>query len=94
MSERSISLIQRRSALRTHCEIQRAELARTADLIEGHLDPIDRGIDTVRRIATRPAVVIGVVALLALLGPKRVLGWAGSSAVLLTTGRRVLRLLR
>lgn len=94
MSERSISLKQRRSALRTHCEIQRSELAQTADQIEAELEPIDRGIHAVRRLASHPVVIVGAIALTTALGPRRLLRWFGRGAVLFTTGRRVLRLIR
>ncbi len=94
MSERSIALAQRCRTLRAHCAIQREELAQTADQIEAGLEPVDRGINAVRRLARHPAMIVGGIALLTALGPKRMLRWAGRGVVLFTTGRRVLRLIR
>lgn len=94
MSERSISLAQKRSALRTHCAIQRAELARHAGQIEACLGPVDRGINMVKHYATQPLLVIGGVALIATLGPRRLVRWMSRGAVFVTAGRRLMRLLR
>ena len=94
MSERRITLSQRRSALLAHCVIQRAELARTANQIEARLEPIDRGIDAVRRYAASPLLIVAGVALLTFFGPKRLFRWASRGVVLITTARRVMRLVR
>lgn len=93
-SDRAVLLAQRRSALRARCTIQRTQLAATTRHIQARLGGIDRGIDALRRYAARPLVIVGGVALLALIGPRRVAGWVGRGAVLLATGKRVLRLLR
>ncbi len=94
MNERTRTLAQRRSALRAHCALQREELAHIADSIEGRLGAVDHGINLVRRYATRPALLVGGIALLTLIGPRRLLSWAGRGAVFLTAGRRIFRLLR
>lgn len=93
-SDRAVFLAQRRSALRARCAVQRVRLAETTEQIQERLSGIDRGIDAVRRYAARPLVIIGGVALLTLIGPRRVIRWAGSSAVLFTTGKRIMQLLR
>ena len=93
-SDRAVFLAQRRSALRARCAVQRVRLAETTEHIQERLSGIDRGIDTLRRYVAHPLVLAGGVALLAMIGPRRVFRWAGSSAVLLSTGKRVLRLLR
>ena len=94
MSERTLTLAQRRAALREHCAIQRDHLARTVDQIETRLGSVDRGINLVRFYASRPAVIAGAVGLFTLLGPRKLVGWAGRGLVLLTAGARLLRLLR
>lgn len=94
MSERTLRLAQRRNALCAHCAVQRSHLAATAQQIESRLGSIDRTVDMVRRFAGRPLLIVGGVALLAMIGPRRVIRWVGRSAVLLTTGQRVLRLIR
>ena len=94
MSERTLTLAQRRTALRAHCALQREELARIADHVESRLGSVDRGINLLRRYATRPLLLGGGITLLTLIGPRRLLRWAGRSAVFVTAGRRLLRLLR
>ncbi len=94
MSGRTSALKQRRSALVAHSAIQRRHLAQTADQIEARLDPIDRGISTLRRYAAQPLLLVGGLALLATLGPKRLINWASRGAVFFTAGRRIMRLLR
>lgn len=94
MSERMLTLARRRNALRVHCAVQRGHLATTVQHIESRLGSIDRSIDIVRRLAGRPLLIVGGVALLVMIGPRRMISWAGRSAILFTTGQRVLRLLR
>ena len=94
MSERTITLAQRRSALRAHCAVQRAELASNADQIEARLGSVDRGINIVRRYAAKPMLLTGAAALLLIIGPKRLFRWAGRGAVFMTAGSRIMRLLR
>lgn len=94
MSERTLTLSQRRTALRTHCAVQRGQLAETVNAIESRLGSVDRGIHMVRRFAGRPLLIAGGIALLMFVGPRRLFRWAGRGAVLLTAGQRVMRLLR
>ncbi|HEY5808181.1 MAG TPA: YqjK family protein [Povalibacter sp.] len=94
MSERSVSLAQRRSALRTHCTIQRAELARQVAQVEARLGPVDRGINIFRYYASQPLLIGGAIALFTALGPKRLVRWISRGAVFFTAGRRVMRFLR
>jgi YqjK-like protein len=94
MSERAITLAQRRSALRTHCAVQRGELATAVSEIQSRLGAVDRGIHMMRRYAAPPILVVGGIALLVILGPRRLVRWLGRGAVFLTAGRRVMRLLR
>lgn len=94
MSERTLTLAQRRTALRAHCALQREELSDVARNIESRLGAVDRGINIVRRYAARPALLVGALALLTVIGPRRLLRWAGRSAVFVTAGQRIFRLLR
>lgn len=94
MSERTENLARKRRALLAHCAVQRGELALIVDQVEARLEPVDRGINLVRHYATSPLVLSVGVALLAFLGPRRILRWAGRSAFLVSTGRRLLRMLR
>ena len=94
MTLRTLTLAQRRAALRTHCAVQRDELARTVNQIESRLGPLDRGINVVRRYATQPLLIVGAVVLVSAFGPRRLVRWASRSAVFFTAGRRIMRLLR
>lgn len=94
MSDRTDRLAQRRKALRLQCEVQRAELGQTMHEIESRLGSVDRGLNMVRRYAAQPLLLVAGIAFLAFLGPRRLVRWAGRSAVFVTAGRRVMRLLR
>lgn len=93
MSDRQRELAARRQALRAQSEIQREYLSRTVEDIETRLAGIDRGIEIARRVVRKPIVLAGGIALVALIGPRRLLRIAGRSAVLFATGRRVMRIL-
>ncbi len=93
MSERTLSLAQRRLALRAHCAVQRAELAEVVGEINERLGGIDRTLHVVRHYAARPVLIAGAVGVFAMIGPRRLLRWAGRSMVLLTAGSRVMRFL-
>lgn len=92
MSDRQRELAARRGALRAKSAIQREFLVDTIDDIETRLTGLDRGIDMVRHVVKQPVVLAGGIALIALIGPRRVLRMAGRAAVLFATGRRVLRI--
>ena len=94
MSERRQRLAQRRAALLAHCAVQRGDLSQKAAQIETRLASVDRTINIVRRYAAQPLLLAGGVALLVMIGPRRLLSWAGRSAVLLTAGRRMMRLVK
>lgn len=94
MSDRTLELAARRNALRAHCDVQRSYLAETARQIESHLSGIDRGIALIQRFAHKPLLVVGGVGLIMMLGPRRLLRWAGRSAFLFASGQRLLRLIR
>ena len=93
MSDRQQELAARRQALRAQSEIQREYLSRTVEDIETRLAGIDRGIDIARRVVRKPIVLAGGIALVALIGPRRLLRIAGRSEVLFSTGRRIMLIL-
>jgi hypothetical protein len=74
--------------------MQREQLAFLARDLEMRLARIDRGIQAARAVAKKPIVIVGAIALIALIGPKRLLRIASRSAGLIATGRQVTRLLR
>jgi len=93
VSERRLRLAERRAALLAHCALQRGELSQRAQQIETRLASVDRAISIVRRYAAQPLLLVGGAALLIMVGPRRILRWAGRGAVFITAGKRVARLL-
>lgn len=94
MSERTLTLAQRRLALRAHCAVQRAELAEVVEQIHSRLGSVDRTIHVLRYYAARPVLIAGGLGLLAMIGPRRLFRWVGRGLFLLTAGSRVMRFLR
>jgi hypothetical protein len=92
MSDRFDQLSVHHGNLRAHCALQRQHLAKTALEIESQLGGVDRGVSLVRNVVRSPALIMGGVALVALVGPKRLLRWASRGALFYTTARRLLRL--
>lgn len=80
--------------LRARCALQRLHLEQTTQEIESQLSGIDRGVSVVRRVARSPALIMGGVAIVALVGPRRVLGWATRAALFYSTAKRFLRMVR
>lgn len=74
--------------------MQRNELGATVSQIEHQLGGVDRGIAAARRWVRNPAVIVGGVALVALVGPKRLMRLATRGAMVYSTARRFIRLRR
>jgi uncharacterized protein YjeT (DUF2065 family) len=94
MSARSEHLAHQRESLKLRSASQRAELARTIGSIQYRLSGIDRGVSTLRRIGAKPIVIGAGIAVLALIGPKRMFRWVGRGALAAGTARRLLKQLR
>lgn len=69
--------------------MQRNELAVAGREIEGRLGGIDRRIAAVRRMLRHPAVLAVGIAAILLIGPQRLLRWAGHGVMLYTAGKRL-----
>lgn len=91
-SQRFHQLSAKHSNLRLRSAVQRRQLGSTMNEIEHHLSGLDRGIGAAQRLARNPAVLIGGVAVVALIGPKRLMRWVSRGALIYTTARRFLRL--
>jgi hypothetical protein len=91
-SERFNQLSAKHSNLRLRAAVQRRALGSTMNEIEHHLSGLDRGLGAAQRWVKNPAVIIGGVALVALVGPKRLMGWVSRGALIYTTARRFIRL--
>jgi uncharacterized membrane-anchored protein len=94
MSDRQLELAERRSALLAQSTAQRQQLESLAGDIKERLAGVDRGLDVARSIARHPAVVVGAAAMVAFIGPRRLVRALARSAMFITTGRRILNLLR
>jgi hypothetical protein len=94
VSERFDQLTVRHSNLLARCAAQRAQLAGTAQEIEHELGRLDRGIELVRRALRSPATIGGAIAVVALLGPRRLARWGTRGLMLYSTTRQLLRLRR
>lgn len=91
-SERFNQLAARHSNLRLRAAVQRRQLGSSMDEIEHHLSGLDRGLGSAQRLLKNPAVLIGGVAVVALIGPKRLMRWVSRGALIYSTARRFIRL--
>ena len=94
LSERAQTLAHRRESLRLRAAAQRAELTYDVGTIEQRLSRIDNTLNSVRRVAAKPLMVGIGVAVLALVGPRRLLRWGTRSALAATTVSRLVKALR
>lgn len=78
---RTAELAERRAQLQARCAIQRRQVAEDAANVERELGKIDRTIGTARRLFNKPVLIAVGVAALTLIGPARLVRWAGRSAV-------------
>lgn len=93
-SQRFHQLSAKHSNLRLRSAVQRRQLGSTMNEIEHHLSGLDRGLGAAQRLIKNPAVLIGGVAVVALIGPKRLMRWVSRGALIYTTARRFVRLRR
>jgi hypothetical protein len=89
MSERFDQLNAKHRDLRERGAVQRAHLAQTAEEIEGQLGKVDRGVSVVRRVARNPVLIVAGIAIVTLVGPRRLLSFASRALVFYSTARRV-----
>jgi hypothetical protein len=91
-SERFNQLAAKHSNLRLRAAVQRRELGTTMNEIEQQLSGVDRGIARASRVLKNPAVIVGGVAIVAMVGPKRLMRWITRGALLYSTAKRFIRL--
>ncbi|HEV8333904.1 MAG TPA: YqjK-like family protein [Steroidobacteraceae bacterium] len=94
MSQRFDQLSAHHSNLLARCAVQRRQLGESAEEIEHELGRVDRGLAAVRRVLRHPAMIAGAVAIVALVGPRRLLRWATSGLMWYSTARSLIRLRR
>jgi len=93
-SERFNQLTAKHSNLRLRAAVQRRELGSQMNEIEHHLSGLDRGLGAAQRWVKNPAVIMGGVAVVALVGPKRLMRWVTRGAMVYSTAKRLIRLRR
>jgi hypothetical protein len=94
MSKRFDQLSGHHSNLLARCAVQRQQLGESAEEIEHELGRVDRGIAAVRRVLRSPAMIGGAIAVVALVGPRRLMRWGTKGLMLYSTTRQLLRLRR
>jgi hypothetical protein len=94
VSQRFDQLSAHHSNLLARCAVQRRQLAENAEEIEHELGRLDRGIAAVRRVLRSPALLGGAIAVVALVGPRRLLRWSTRALMFYSTARQLLRLRR
>ncbi len=92
MSRRFDQLNSHHSNLLARCAVQRRQLAGSANEIEHELGRLDRGLAAVRRVLRSPAMIGGAIAVVALVGPRRLLRWSTRALMFYSTARQLLRL--
>jgi ABC-type phosphate/phosphonate transport system ATPase subunit len=92
VSERFEQLVAKHQRLRMRIALERLHLGETVQQIEHQLRGVDRGVTVARNLVSKPALIVGGVAFLALLGPRRVLRWLSRGAMFVATARRVMQL--
>jgi len=94
MSQRFDQLHAHHSNLLARIAVQRRQLAETAEEIEHDLGRVDRGVAAIRRVLSSPVLICGAVAIVALVGPRRLLRASTKGLMLYSTARQLLRLRR
>jgi hypothetical protein len=94
MSDRFDQLHSHHSNLLARIAVQRRYLGESAEEIQHELGRLDRGVEVVRRVLRSPAMIGGAIAVVALLGPRRLLRWATNGLMLYSSARQLLRLRR
>lgn len=94
MSQRFDQLKGHHSNLLARCAVQRRQLGESAAEIEHELGRVERGLATVRRVLRSPAMIGGAIAVVALVGPRRLLRWGTNGLMLYSSARQLLRLRR
>jgi hypothetical protein len=88
-NDRADALARQRESLRNRCSLQRGQLAQSVAEIERQLGGIDRAVQLVRGIASKPTLITAGVAALTLLGPKKAVRWISQGAFWYATGKRL-----
>lgn len=94
MSSHPAELAERRTRLQAKAAAQRQQLGMHVNAVDARISGFDRGFVRVRNWVRSPVLLAGSAALLFYVGPARVLKFAGRTALLIATARRLFRLTR
>jgi hypothetical protein len=94
MSRRFEQLSAHHSNLLARVAVQRRQLGETAEEIEHELVRVDRGVAAIRRVLSSPALIGGAIAIVVLVGPRRLLRWSTKGLMMYSTARQLLRFRR
>ncbi len=90
MSNRLRELAERRTRLQLRCASQRNELEDLIGQIEAPIHRIDNVILRVRDFARRPPVMLGALATVFLIGPRKLMRVAGKTWFWISTARSLI----
>jgi hypothetical protein len=92
MNDHIMELAQRRARLQAKAAAQRQRLGTHMSAIDARISGFDRGFVNVRNWVRSPLLLAGGAALLIYLGPRRALKFVGRTALLVSSARRLFRL--
>lgn len=92
MSERFDQLMAQHRELLARCDAQRRQMSSIGRQVDRQLAGVDRTIDKVRALARSPLLIAGGIAVIALIGPRRLWRLSGRGAMFYATASRFLRL--
>ena len=75
MNAKLDELVQRRATLVAKAAMQRTELGRVLTPWRAPLAAVDQGVLAARYLGRHPGLLVGMVAFVAVLRPRRILGW-------------------
>jgi len=78
----------RREGLLTRSAALRAEMADHGYQLEEAMTPVDRGVNLIRTVSSKPVMVAAGASLLFALGPRRTLGWVSRGLFYVSLARR------
>jgi len=91
MSQRFDQLNAHHSQLLARIAVQRQQLAETAEDIEHELGRVDRGLAAIRGVLKSPLMIGGAIAVVALVGPRRLMRWSTKGLMVYSTARQLLK---
>jgi hypothetical protein len=89
VSDRTIQLRERRRQLQLKCAAQRAEFDEISTSLQYRLRYVDRGLEVAKRLTSTPLLLAAGLALLAFVGPTRLVRWTSRGLLVVSAVRRL-----